>query len=136
MFVVDTPSCAHLPTVSTWKFAHSLEETDYAISLSLSTDQLLQVKHASRDDQALHQLREIHKKGWPLIKSDVAECLHAYFDYWDELIVQNELVCKDDLLVIPAMMCKEMIAVVHASYIGIQGCIRRACDIMFRPWMT
>ena len=81
MFVVNIPSCAHLPTLNTCKFVHSLEETDYAISLSLSTDQLLQVKHASRDDQALQQLREIYKKGWPLSKSDVAECLHAYFDY-------------------------------------------------------
>ena len=53
MFVVDTPNCVRLPTVNTCKFVHSLEETDHAISLSLSTDQLLQVKDASRNDQAL-----------------------------------------------------------------------------------
>ena len=115
-----TLSCAHLPTVNTCKFVYSLEETDHAISLSLSTDQLLQLKHASKNGQVLQQLCETIKREWPLSKSDIAECLHAYFDSQDELIVQNELVCKGDLLVIPAIMHKEMIAVVHASHIGIE----------------
>ena len=66
MFVVHAFVYAHLPTVNTCEFVYSL---------SLSTDQLLQVKYASRNDQALQQLHEIHKKRWLLSKSDVAECL-------------------------------------------------------------
>ena len=33
-------------------------------------------------------------------------------------------------------MRKEMIATVHASHIGMEGCIRRARDSMFWPQMT
>ena len=112
---------------------HSLEEIDHIISLSLSTDQLLQVKHASQNDPVLQQLCETIKQGWPQCKSDVAECLHPYFNFQDDLIAQNELVFKGDLLVIPAAMCKEMIATVHASHIGMEGCIRRAQDSVFWP---
>ena len=136
MFVADTLSHAHLPTTNTCGFVHSLEEIDHTISLSLSTDQLLQVKHASQNDPVIQQLRETIKQGWPQCKSDVAECLHPYFDFRNELIAQNELVFKGDLLVIPAAMRKEMIATVHASHIGMEGCIRRARDSMFWPRMT
>ena len=91
-FVADALSHAHLPTANTCEFVHSLEEIDHTISLSLSTDQLLQVKHASRDDPVLQQLHETIKKGWPMSKSDVAECLHVSFHYQDKLIVQNKKV--------------------------------------------
>ena len=136
MFVADTLSRAHLPTANTSEFVHSLEEIDHTISLSLSADQLQQVKHVSTDDPVLQQLRETIGSGWPQSKSDVPECLHAYYDFRDELVVQGELVFKGDLLVIPAAMRKEMIAAVHASHIGIEGCIRRARDSMFWPRMT
>ena len=89
MFVADALSRGHLPIANTCEFIHSLEVIDLIISLPLSTEQLLQVKQASRDDTVLQQLHETSNRGWPLSKSDVAEYLHAYFDYQDELIVQT-----------------------------------------------
>ena len=78
MFVADI-SRAHLPTTNACEFVYSLEEIDDTISLSLSADQLLQVQHVSQNDLVLQQLRETIKQGWPQSKSDVAECLYAYF---------------------------------------------------------
>ena len=43
---------------------------------------------------------------------------------------------KGDLVVIPAAMRKEMIVAVHATHIGVEGCVRRARDTMFWPQMT
>ena len=42
---------------------------------------------------------------------------------------------KGAQLVVPAhaVVCKEMMAVAHASHIGIEGCIRRAREMMFGP---
>jgi len=136
MFVADTLSRAYLPAANTGDFAHSLEEVDHTVSLSLSTERLQQIKHASRDDPVLQRLRETIQRGWPQSKSDISECLHAYYDFRDELIVQDELVFKGDLVIIPAAMRKEMMASVHATHIGTEGCIRRARDSMFWPRMT
>ena len=136
MFVADTLSRAHLPATSTCEFVNSLEEMDHTISLSLSAEQLLQIKHVSKDDPILQQLRETIRNGWPQSKSNVLECLHPYYDFRDELTVQGELVFKGDLLVIPTAMRKEMTAAIHSSHIGIEGCLRRARDSMFWPRMT
>ena len=64
------------------------------------------------------------------------ECLYPYFDMRDVLIIQNELVFKGQLLVVPAALRKELMAVVHSSHIGIEGCIRRACDTLYWAQMA
>ena len=136
MFVADTLSHAYLPAVDVCDFAQSLEDVDHTVSLSLSTECLQQIKHTSRDDPVLQRLRETIQCGWSQSKSDVLECLHAYYDFHDELIVQDELVFKGDLVIIPVAMRKEMMASVHTTHIGTEGCIRRARDSMFWPCMT
>ena len=47
------------------------------------------------------------------------------------LTVQNEHVFKGQLLVVPAALRKELMAVVHSSHTGIEGCICRACDTLY-----
>ena len=80
MFVADTLSRAYLPATSTCEIVNSLEEMDHTISLLLSAEQLLQIKHVSKDEQ---QLRETIRNGWPQSKSNVLECLHPYYDFRD-----------------------------------------------------
>jgi len=136
MYVADTLSRAYLQNTSCSNFVHSLENTDHTLSLSMPTERLQQVKHASRDDPVLQQLRHTILSGWPSNKGDVSDCLRPYFDFRDELVTQDELVFKGSLVIIPAALRKEMMASVHATHIGIEGCIRRARDCMFWPRMT
>lgn len=51
----------------------------------------------------------------------------------DLLTAQNELVFKGERLVVPASLCKELMAAVRSSHIGIEGCIRRARDTLYWP---
>ena len=135
LFMADTLSRAYLPATISNNFVNSLEEVDHTVSLSLSAERLEQVRHTARNDPIL-QLRKIIQQGWPESKCSLAECLHPYYDYQDELITQDDLVFKGDLLVIPAAMRKEMIAAFHATHISLDGCVRRARDTMFWPRMT
>ena len=54
----------------------------------------------------------------------------------DVLTVQNELVFKGQLLVVPTALRKELMAVVHSSHISIEECVRRALDSLYWPWMA
>ena len=56
------------------------------------------------------------------------ECVHAYYDFQDELITQEQVVFKGALLIIPVAMRKEM---VHTTHTGTEGCIRRARNSMY-----
>lgn len=67
-------------------------------------------------------LRDTIRQGWPDRKSGISESLYPYFDIRDELTVQDNLVFKGQQLVIPAAMRREMMSLVHAAHIGIEGC--------------
>ena len=94
------------------------------------------MRHASANDPVLQQLQATIHRGWPETRSKIPECLYPYFDVRDVLTVQNELVFKGQLLVVPAALRKELMAVVHSSHIGIEECIRRACDTLYWPHMA
>ena len=80
----------------------------------------------------MRALRETILQGWPEIKSDLPECAYPYFDFRDELTVQDQQIFKGAQLVLAAMR-KDMMALAH---IGIEGCVRRARETMFWPRMS
>ncbi len=84
----------------------------------------------------LQQLRKIIQQGWPASKSEIPGVLYAYYDFRDELTIQDELVFKGPLIVVPAPMRKEMMAIAHATHIGVEGCMRRARETMYWPRMS
>ena len=136
MFLADTLSRAYLPEINSCHFSQELEGIDHRTSLPVSKERWQQITHASADDPVLQQLRQTIHQGWPDSRKGTPECLYPYFDLRDELTVQGELVFKGQQLVVPAALRKELMAVTHASHIGIEGCIRRARDTLYWPRMA
>ena len=138
MFLADTLSRAYLTEVhvNACDFARDLEDVDHTVSLAITNERLHELTHASSDDPVLKVLRETIRRGWPESKSDVPESIHAYYDFRDELTVQDELVFKGARLVVPSALRREMMEAAHATHIGIEGCIRRARESMFWPRMS
>ena len=136
MYLADTLSRAYLPEVHVCSFAHELENVDHKAALPFTGSRWEQIRHASQDDPVLQILRETIQRGWPSSRTNVPEPIYPYYDFRDELTVQDALVFKGTLLVVPASMRKEMIAVIHASHIGVEGCICRARDCIYWPRMS
>ena len=97
---------------------------------------LEQIRHASQVDPVLQKLCETIQRGWPTSRTNVPEPIGPYIDFHDELTVQDTLVFKGPFLLVPAAMRKELMAVIHASHIGVEGCIRRARDCIYWPRMS
>ena len=136
MFLADTLSRAFLPEINACDFNKELQEVDHQAFLPVSASRWQQIKHASADDPVLQQLRTTIREGWPESRSDLPEPLYPYFDVRDLLTVQNDLVFKGQCLVVPASLRKELMAVVHSSHIGMEGCIRRSRDTLYWPRMA
>ena len=136
LFLADTLSRAYLPEVHACSIAEDFEEIDHTLSLQLPKERLQQFEHTSADDPVLQELRKTIQHGWPESKSEVPEILYPYYDFRDELTAQGNLVFKGPLVVVPAPMRKEMMAITHATHIGVEGCIRRARETMFWPRMS
>ena len=62
--------------------------------------------------------------------------MHPYFDFRDELTVQDSLVCKGPAVVVPMALRREMMEVCHETHIGVEGCKQRARESMFWPRMS
>ena len=60
----------------------------------------------------------------------------AYWDARDELVVDGSLIFKGHRLVIPVCLRAELMAVTHASHIGIEGCLCRARECLYWPHMS
>ena len=135
MYLADTLSRAHRSEVHACEFSHFLEAVDHAKPLALHKDHIQRIRQASASDPVMKSLRQVILDGWPPEKSDVPELAQPYFSIRDELVLQEELVLKGDRLVVPAAIRPEMMAMIHSTHIGVEGCLRRARESLFWPRM-
>ena len=125
MFLADTLSPAPVPDVVDCEFVHELENINHQEHLPVSRERWRQIKHAAKDDPVMAKLCTVIQ-GWPENVSfrKSPECLIPYYDMRDELTVQDILVFKGHQLVVVLCLQKEMMEAIHASHIGVEGCIR------------
>jgi hypothetical protein len=102
----------------------------------LKKDRLEQVKLATLADENLTVLKSVILKGWPASKQDVPTAVTAYFDYRDEMTVQDGIVLRGERIVIPETLRKDIKERVHAGHLGINSCLRRARELVFWPGMS
>ena len=136
LYIADTLSRAPLPDTKFQDWSKEVATVTHASYLALPGDRLHQFQHVSADDPVLMELRKTILQGWPEEKSALSDALHAYYDFRDELTVEDTLVFKGPVVVVPAALRKEMMATCHDTHIGIEGCLRRARESMFWPRMT
>ena len=66
----------------------------------------------------------------------VPKPLQPYWNYRDELTVQNQLIYKGAQVMIPQSMQTEMLRKIHANHFGAESNIRMAREVLFWPGMT
>ena len=110
-----------------------INQLDY-MRLSEGTHQ--QIKQCTIADPALQSLKNVIMTGWPLTKEEVLVCICEYWNYKEELTVQDGLLYKGMKVIVPASMRPQMIARAHSSHLGPDACVRRARDVLFWPSMA
>ena len=132
MYLADTLSHAYLPEEATVAEVKELEE----VSLTMAPEDLERLKLAASQDMAMQELRHTIQQGWLLNKAEVPDGVRPYFDFCDQMTIQDELVFKGPVVVVPAAVRVEMMAKCHATHIEIEGCLRRARESMYWPRMS
>ena len=64
--------------------------------------------------------------------SKVQDAVKPYFNFRDELIVQDGVFSRGERIVIPFRMRQDMLNKIHKSY-TVEECLRRACENIFWP---
>ena len=104
--------------------------------LPVSEETQTAIQNATESDDTLRELKSTIRIGWPPRKDEVPVNVGNYFSFRDELTLQNAIIFKGKRIVIPSSLCSDMMAKIHASHIGIQGCLRRAREVHYWPGMN
>ena len=131
MHLADTLSRAYLPEEVSVAEVEELECISHTQSLALAPGDLQRIQHTASQDGAIQELRRVILQGWP--EPDAAR---PYFDFRHQMTVQDQLIFKGPVVVIPAALQSKMMAKCHATHIGIEGCLRRAHGSMYWPCMS
>ena len=147
MYVADTLSRAHGAETSEDKAKEcpvedvSVDEVEIRsinaledIPVSEDTTQLIQ--HATREDEDLQHMMQLIKNGWPRSKQLLPDQLRPYYSIKEELSTRGGLVFRGEKIVIPKSIRHAMKEKVHSSHIGLQGCLRRAREVIYWPGMS
>lgn len=105
-------------------------------NLQISTDRLKEIQQATNVDIALQKVKDYIRSGWPKYISDVSEVCKIYYKYRDELSIQDDLVFRNDRVVIPFALRKNMVDRVHVAHTGIEATLNLARQNIFWPGMS
>ena len=137
MYLADTLSRAPLSRDDeVLSIEKEIEEIQMVDFLPIHTASLENIRRESLKDSPIQALQKVIKSGWPETKSDLPVQVTPYFDVRDQLSVEDGIVFKGDRCLIPISLRTEVLARIHRSHIGIEGCLRRARESVYWPGMT
>ena len=69
--------------------------------------------------------------GWPSTKGRCSDVLKNYWNYRDELWIEDGILMKNHKIVIPNVLKRKYLEKVHAGHQGINSCLQRAREYIF-----
>ena len=135
MYIADTLSRAYRDTTE-WaqhdtSEVRALEEIDHSDGLSISPSRLEQFKQSTAADPVMQGVITAIKTGWTENRKKCPPELTPFYNNRSELVEDNGLVYLGERLVVPATLRKEMLHQIHRSHIGVEGCLRRAREVIY-----
>ena len=136
MVLADTLSRAYGSSTSPGETEQDAEAVHMIQYLPVSEETQTAIQNATESDDTLRELKSTIRIGWPPRKDEVPVNVGKYFPFRDELTLQNGIIFKGERIVIPSSPRSDVTAKIHASHIGIQGCLRTAREVLYWPGMN
>ena len=131
MYIADTLSRAPENNAD----VNTIEEIYNTNNLAVSPKRLLRIQNATEDDETSKILKEYTIAGWPRQK-EIRDETRDYYLIRKSITTNDKLIFKEDKLIVPQMLRKEMLNLAHANHGGIGSCLRRIREVMYWPGMT
>ena len=137
MYLADTLSRAYLPHEHhPGKADQEVERIHLVNFLSVSEPQIQEIREETSRDAILQSLKAVILNEWPSQKESLPTELYHYFNIRDELAAQDRVIFKGPKCIIPTSLRPKIKEKLHRSHIGIQGCLRRAREVVYWPNMN
>ena len=142
-FIADTLSRAYQQkpddvqnVVGKEDFSIQLEEVNLVEEVSIADERLHDLKRATAADPTLQKIRLYVENGWPISRHGITPDVSPYYSFRNELSYQQGLIFKFGRIVVPQMLREDLTSQLHSSHLGVEGCLRRACESLYWPGMS
>ena len=134
LLIADTLSCA--PEESTEAAANTKDEFELLTieNMPVSEEKLEQCKDATRKRPNIAEAQD-HSDKW-IARKEVEPEICEYWNIKGEISVCDDLLLRQNRLIIPSSLREEMLSQIHSSHLGLTNCKRRARDLLYWPGMN
>lgn len=126
-------SCNDIEKSTEKKIFKIIEQINPLHNISLSDKSLLKVAEATSKDIDFKLLSEYINDGWPRYISDVPDSLRQYYSFRDELTTYRGLILKNQAIIIPQSLRKQVLEKLHKAHSGMENTLKLARDLVFWP---
>ena len=97
---------------------------------------LQQIREETANDLILSKLLEVVHNGWPDKREKCPQVLHDYWNFREELTIEDGILLKGNRIIIPTTLRQEMLNIVHHGHLGQEKCLLRARTSIYWPGIT
>ena len=76
-------------------------------------------------------MAKVISNGWPTLHKQAHPILHDYWNYQDELSIDNGILTKNDKIIIPKTLQQTYLDGIHSGHQGIQRSLQKAREYVF-----
>ena len=88
-------------------------------SSTLQQAEIEELQKATSEDTELQCLKNVISTGWPSTRSSCSDVLKNYWNYRDELLIEDGILMKNHKIVIPNVLKRKYLEKVHSGHQGI-----------------
>ena len=105
-------------------------------NIPLSSTEIELIHEEKSKDPTLTLLRHYIHMGWPIDHRMLPQELHTFWNYREDLSVENGLITKGARLLIPSTLRRKVLEQIHDGHLGIEKCMLKARDSVFWPGIS
>ena len=149
LFIADTLSRAFVPNEQTSETktcdVYAVEQEEYLIKvieeigvvefLPITAERLADLREKTERDESLQRLKHVIRFSWSVMK-EVPPEIRSYFHLKEELTMQDGILFRGNHVIVLLALRSHMVKKVHSSHIGVEGCLRKARDVLYWPGMS
>ena len=97
-------------------------------SVPVSSSEIELIHGETARDPTLNLLRHYIHMGWPVGRRMLPREIHTFWNYREDLSMENGLVTKGARLVIPSTLRSKVLEQIHEGHLGIEKCMLKVRD--------
>ena len=106
------------------------------VNISYSSNELYNICEKTRKDPTIKVLMHYISTGWPCEWRLLLQGLHPYWNFWDELSVEDGLVTKSSKLLIPYSLRRKTLEQICEGHQGMEKCMLKVRESVYWPGIS